>query len=184
MIVAAVRQCADWLTDATNGVNVQLASVPGDSSDVPPPLVTVWDATRFEWVSRGVVPRDRTGALPILLVRGPNAAELKAWAGASDGGWSECQVLIDYVRRPSLSSDSDYVMTHAYQTLRAVARALQAQYQTAEIRTRNGVDLQRPTIAFTAEQEKLAGEEVVLAGLTITFSAFDPWVMGATISSS
>lgn len=184
MIVSASRQVADWLSDAATGVNVQLNSVPGDASDVRPPNVTVWDATRFEWVAKGVVPRDRTGALPLLLIHVPQEQQVTAWAGDDTAGWVPVTVIVDYVRRPELTATSDFVVTHALQTLRAAVRALQAQYQTADTRVRNGVDLSRPAYRIVAEQQKLAGEELILATLEVTLGAFDPWVMGATISSS
>ncbi len=183
MIVAAVRQVADWLVDATTGVNALLPSIPHDPSEVDPPAVTVWDATRFSWVASGNVPRDRTGALPLLLVRGPDEQEISAWLGDENGGVTPLTVLVAYVRRPQLSADTDYVLTHAYQTLRAAVRALQAQYQSADVRTRVGVELGRPTYRLVAAQEKLAGEEHILASLEVTFPAADPWVAGATISS-
>lgn len=182
MIVSAVRQIADWLADAATGVNTQLAALPLEAVDSPPPLVTVWDATRFDWVARGVVPRDRTGKLPLLLVHVPSEQELSAWAGDPQGGARSLTVLVDYVRRPQLEPDSDYLVSHAMQTLRACARALQAPFTSVDTRTRTGVDLGRPSFRILAAQEKLAGEETIVATLEVTLLAFDPWVMGATVS--
>lgn len=184
MIVAAVRQTADWLGDATHGVNALLASVPGDVGDTAPPNVTIYDATRQDWVARGVIPRGDTGNVPLLLVRGPDEAEIPLWAGTDGGGWGDVEVRIAYVRRPGVTRASDDVLTQAYQTLRAAARSLQAQFQTMQAGpTRQGVLFERPRLRFLADQETLAGNETILASLAVTFGAFDPWVLGATIPS-
>jgi hypothetical protein len=185
MIVAAVRQVADWLVDGSAGVNAQLQSLPTDGTVVAsnPPLVTVWDATRFEWVARGAVPRSLTGNGPLLLVRGPDELELPIFGGTGEGGWANVDVLIAYVDRPNLEVPNDYVLTHAYETLRAVARAMQQRFNTfTAAPERLRVSLDRPTLRFSAAQAPLQddGDEFVLAGLTITIPAFDIWAMGST----
>lgn len=181
MIVAAVRQVADWLVDASTGVNAQLASVPGDDADAKPPLVTVWDATRFEWVARGNVLRDKTGAGPLLLVRGPDQAELPTWAGDEAGGWASVDVRVAYVRRPTVDQPSDYVLRDAYQTLRAAVRALQAPFQDmSATNERMAVEFARPTIVFDAQQEEMSGKETILASLLVTLPAFDQWSLGGS----
>lgn len=186
MIVAAVRQVADWLDDGTTGVNAQLATLPPDGVLVEsaPPAVTVWDATRFEWVARGEVPRALTGNGPLLLVRGPDELVLPIFGGVEGGGWTDVEVLVAYVDRPSLATPSDDVLRHAYETLRAATRALQQRFNTAGAAApeRMRVSLDRPTLRFTAAQSPLQddGDEFILAGLTITIPAFDIWAMGST----
>jgi len=180
VIVAAVRQVADWLVDGATGVNVQLASLPGDSPDVRPPLVTVWDATRFEWVARGHVLRDRTGSGPLLLVRGPDETALPLFAGDETGGWSTVDVVVAYVHRPTAIDWTDYVLRDAYQTLRAAVRALQAPFGALQVGpTRMRVAFDRPTARFVAAQETLSGEETILASLIITLPALDEWALGS-----
>src|SRR5580765_2301672 len=49
---------ADWLADATNGVNALLLVVPVESGDVPDP-VTINDSTRHPWVARWDTPREK-----------------------------------------------------------------------------------------------------------------------------
>lgn len=183
MIVGAVRQLADWLVDPTTGVNAQLPTVPGDPTDVPAPLVTVYDATRFEWVARGSIPRAKTGDGPLLLVRGPDEADQPLWAGGESGGWADVDLRVAYVRRPEITGPSDYAVAHAYQTLRAAVRALQAKFPVpAASPVRMGVQLERPRVAFIASNEELSGKEIILCSLSVTVSAFDPWVMGATVT--
>ena len=179
MIVAAVRQVADWLVDGTRGVNQQIALVPGDSSDALPALVTVWDATRFEWVARGHVLRERTGAGPLLLVRGPDVAELPLFAG-DGGGWAAVEVRVAYVLRQSSESWTDFALRDAYQTLRAAARSIGQQFQTMQASPeRARVAFDRPTARFEAAQETLSGEETILASLLVTLPALDEWALGA-----
>lgn len=179
MIVAAVRQVADWLVNGTTGVNAQLASVPGDSSDVIPPLVTVWDATRFEWVARGQVLRALTGNGPLLLVRGPTELELPIFAGGAGGAWAPVDIVVAYVHRPTVEEPSEYTLRDAYQTMRAVARVIALQFPTMQAsQERQRVAFERPTVRFSAEQEQLDGE-LLLASLTITLPAFDEWALGS-----
>lgn len=181
MIVAATRQVADWLVHPTTGVNAQLAAAPNDPTDTTPPLVTVWDATRFEWVARGEIPRDKTGNGPLLLVRGPDAAELPIALTQGEGGYTPIDVLVAYVVREDVDQPTEYALTHAYETLRAVARALQAVFNTTTTpQSRMGVVLERPTLRFSAEQTPLAeaGGDLILAGVTITIPALDSWALG------
>jgi hypothetical protein len=181
MIVAATRQVADWLVHPTTGVNAQLASAPRDPSDTTPPLVTVWEATRFEWVARGEIPRDKIGDGPLLLVRGPDAAELPIALTQGDGGLAPIDVLVAYVVRDRVEQYTDFALAHAYETIRAIARALQAVFNTTGTRqVRMGVELERPTLRFSAEQIPLteAGGDLILAGVTITIPARDTWALG------
>lgn len=179
MIVPAVRQVADWLSDASTGVNVQLATVPGDALEPVPADVTVWDATRSAWVARGEVPREQTAAGPLLLVRGPDEAELPTWAGDESAGWAAIEVIVAYVVRPGIDVASDDALRDAYQTLRAAVRALQAPFQTMQAGpTRASVEFARPTVRFDAGQQNLAGKETILAQLLVTLPAFDSWSLG------
>jgi hypothetical protein len=182
MIVAAVRQVADWLVDAETGVNAQLAAAPRDATDTVPPLVTLWDATRFEWVARGEVPRDKTGHGPLLLVRGPDELDLPIFAGDAQGGYASLDVLVAYVLREDVEQPTEYALTHAYETIRAAARALQAPFNTTTTaQVRMGVTLERPTLRFSAAQSSLtdAGGDLILAGLTVTIPALDSWALGS-----
>lgn len=52
-----VRIVANWLADATYGVNAIAAVVPRDGSDPQPDAVHVYDETRHGWVARNEAPR-------------------------------------------------------------------------------------------------------------------------------
>lgn len=184
MIAAAVRQVADWLGDATTGVNALRASVPGDSGEAAPAAVTIYDETREPWVARGTVPREKTGTGPLLLVRGPDEAGVPIF-GSQGGGYAECEVLVCYVRRApaagSTAVESDDAVRDVYQTVRIIARSIALQYDTQEANpSRMSVGLDRPTLRFLRQSAPLAPDGELITGmLAITFPAVDPWAMAA-----
>lgn len=177
MIAAAVRQVADWLGDATTGVNALLATVPKDVADAVPANVTIYDETREPWVARGTVPRTKTGTGPLLLVRGPDAVELPVFSG-----YTPCEVQVLYVRRaPAATVESDDAVRDVYQTMRAIARSIALQYDTQEANpTRMSVGLDRPTLEFRRQTAPLAPDGELITGvMSLTFPAIDPWAMAA-----
>lgn len=186
MIVAAIRQTADWLAHASTGVNALLASVPKDVTDTVPANVTIYDETRDAWVARGQVNRTKTGTGPLLLVRGPDELEVPIFGTQGDGGASPCEVRVLFIRRaPAASVESDDAMRDVYQTLRACARSLALQYDTQEAApARNSVDLHRPTLrvlrgTVPLDPSKPDGE-LITGALSITYPAVDPWAMAST----
>jgi hypothetical protein len=185
MIVAAIRQTADWLADGTTGVNALLAAVPKDVTDTAPPTVTIYDETRDAWVARGAVPRAKTGNGPLLLLRGPDEAELPIFGTQGDAGAVPVEVRVLYLRRALAATvDSDDAVRDVYQTFRAIARSLALQYDTQEAApARNSVDLYRPTLRVLRglaplDPNKPDGE-LITGALAITFPAVDPWAMAA-----
>lgn len=182
MIVAAVRELADWLSAAPAGVNAQLATVPRDVGDPVPPSVTVHDETRESWVARGVVPRGSLGNGPLLIIRGPDDLQLPLWTDQGSGGFTPLELRVGYVRRAAQASvDTDDALRDCYQTLRAAARVIALKYQTPLTGvTRTQVTLDRPTVQLLRAVEALEGEELILAQLAVSFPAVDPWAMATT----
>ena len=68
MILEATRIIADWLSDATYGINAVRTSVPKDDGVADFPSVTVLDSTRDGRVARGGVPNLDPSHFPVLLV--------------------------------------------------------------------------------------------------------------------
>lgn len=68
MILEAVRIVADWLSDATYGINAVRLAVPKDTGVSDFPAVTVLDSTRSGLVGRGGVPNLAPNQFPALLV--------------------------------------------------------------------------------------------------------------------
>ncbi len=185
MIVAAIRQTADWLSHATTGVNALRANVPRDTGEAAPGAVTIYDETREAWVARGQVPRAKTGTGALLLVRGPDELEVPLFGGEPSGGFTDCEVRVLYVRRALAASvESDDAVRDVYQTLRVCARSLALQYTTqVAAPARNGVDLHRPAVRLLRGVVPLdpaaPDGELVVGALSITYPAVDPWAMAA-----
>ena len=186
-MAAAVRQVADWLGDATYGVNAVRASIPKDVADSAPAAVTIYDETRDAWVARGQVPRTKTGTGPLLLVRAGDDTPMPIFPTQGNSGFAPVEVLVCYVRRApaagSTEAESDDAVRDIYQTMRACARALAVQYDTQEANpTKMSVGLDRPTLRFLRQSAPLSPDGELITGmLSITFPAIDPWAM-ATIS--
>jgi hypothetical protein len=68
MILETVRIVADWLSNATFGINAVRLAVPKDSGVSDFPAVTVLDSTRDGRVARGGVPNLNANEFPCLLV--------------------------------------------------------------------------------------------------------------------
>lgn len=188
MITPVVRQVADWLGDATTGVNALRTSVPMDNGETAPAAVTIYDETRDPWVARGSVPRTKTGPGPLLLVRGPDRLVIPIFGDQEAAGYAECQALVLYVRRATAAGaaavESDDAVRDIYQTMRIIARSIALRYATrAANPTRMSVGLDRPTLEFLREGGPLTPDatdgEMITGTLSITFPAIDPWAMAA-----
>lgn len=182
MIAAAVRQTADWLADATTGVNAIRSTVPRDGGEPAPAAVTIYDETREPWIARRQVPRKKTGSGPLLLVAGPDEVEVPIFGSQGDQGFAPCEVMVAYVRRaPIATEESDDVVRDVYQTLRIAARSLALQYTEQEANpTRMSVGLDRPTVKILRTAEPFGDDGEVISGLlSITYPAIDPWAMAA-----
>lgn len=189
MIVPAVRQTADWLRDATSGVNALRGSVPRDVGEAAPAAVTVYDEMTDEWVARGAVPRAKTGAGPLLLVRGPDELDVPLFPtqGQNGGPLTTCSVWLLYVRRVDVAGSaavaSDDVVRDAFQTLRIAARAIASQWTEQEaMPARNGVDFDRPTFTILRQSAELSDTETVVGVARIDYPAVDAWAMAASAS--
>jgi len=68
MILETVRIIADWLSDATYGINAVRTAVPKDTGVADFPAVTILDSTRDGRVTRGGVPNLTATEFPCLLV--------------------------------------------------------------------------------------------------------------------
>jgi len=68
VILETVRIIADWLSDATYGINAVRTAVPKDTGVTDFPAVTILDSTRDGRVARGGVPNLNAAEFPCLLV--------------------------------------------------------------------------------------------------------------------
>lgn len=175
MITDVIRQTADWLADATTGVNAVRSAVPRDGSDPAPAAVTVFDQTRDAWVALGKILREKTGAGPMLLVQlhGDVEAPLRT---DQLRGWPQVEIAVRYVARNTTRDD---LVRDAWQTLRCVQRVLADRFNAAPGTswTRNGTQFEVPRARFVPYSEPLDGDELVVAVLLLTFDALDPWAL-------
>jgi hypothetical protein len=176
VIVDVIRQVADWLED---DINAALALVPQDSGEAAPPSVAVKDETRAGWVARGTIPREKIGAVPLLLVRLDESAEVPLSTSQSFPR-SEVPVEVLYVARKVAT---EVLVGEALQTLRAAARVLTQRFSPVLADgdlPRNATELSVPLNGrIGLVMESLAGDELVVARLTFAVPAVDPWGLAA-----
>lgn len=174
MFLEPVRIVADWLADATNGVNALLARVPRDAGDPVPPAVTIYDETRHGWVTRATVPRfDGSGiALPGLMVLAHQQTELQPEDPTDADRWLRPQLLIRYVDREVASEQGAAAASYTY---RAVVGALDrlADNAHAAARTRNGIELAGRLQCHYVAQSSPLGDAVVTGALLVQYDARD-----------
>lgn len=142
MILETVRINADWLADATYGVNTLLAGVPRDAGDPQPAAVVVRDGTRDGVVGRRQIPHAASSGTPELYVNfepdGLTDLQPEVWTTYRD-----CDALPVSVRYVIESAATEAAARDAYYTLRAVQRSLRRlnENTNAAATVRNQVEL-------------------------------------------
>jgi hypothetical protein len=135
VILEGVRMAAEWLADATDGVNALLATVPRDGGDDVPPSVTIRDEYGYGACARREVP-DPLLAGPELWVFTNNLAQL---AGEPTTVFAEGrpELVVAYVTQ---DVDTSEALEDASYTLRAVLWSLRRfATQASSARLRNNV---------------------------------------------
>lgn len=148
MLLDAIRTVADWLGDATHGVNAKLAALDFDGSDTAPSgTITIIDETRS---NDAAINRDAT--TPYIRVA---AADLRS--AVADSPLTELQgdVPLELTIVRSATAPKD-VVRDLYYTTRAVLLSLSALFDdrlaaALTARTRNGVQLQSYTELAAAQ---------------------------------
>lgn len=128
MILETVRIIADWLTDATHGVNAVRLAVPKATGVLDFPAVTVLDSTRNSAVARGGVPNLAANQFPALLVTPADQPGTMQRAGIKPGGYMTLTVLIRYATR---ELDTAKAERDASQTIKCVVRQLPLLFRVA-----------------------------------------------------
>lgn len=162
---------ADWLTNATYGVNAMIDLIPDDDSEGVPADVTVGDETRDAWVARRLIPKDRENALMVVQsgeATSDGTARRAAGSTTAEVGGT-VDVLVLYVVRKSAS---DAAILAAKTILRAVKMSLVLLNDPANgaSRVRNGVIL-GPCTGFRqmAMQEEI-GESLATGGIIASYT--------------
>lgn len=170
-----IRAVADALADGTTGVNTLLSSVPKESGVAVPPTVTVYDASRTDWVGRGRISTEEVAAGPLLLVSARGDTEILL-----DQPESIVRAPLDVIIRYAMQGQaSDTAALQAWQTLRAALRcALKVSGTTEVWPKRNGTWIDAPRRAqFVTLFDHTDGDTLVVGALILTFFALDPWAL-------
>ena len=139
MILETVRILADWVDDATYGVNVHLATVPRETGVTLPSNVDVRDETRDPQCARDQIPDDLTG----------NGLLVSAYEGADQTNpanrpWPPDASVTVLMRFATTNKDTDTAACDSSVTLRALWKCLGQLMTTSAgetARTRQSVQL-------------------------------------------
>lgn len=179
MRVEVVRIIADWLADATYGVNAMLAEVPRDNGDPQPADVTIADETRHDWVSRGVATKTVLDAGPYIAVAVYQPMTADGLDNATGFTYQPGEIPIA-IRDIRADSDSSAANLASGITMRAVRWSLNLLRDHAHrsSRIRNLVQLHDFTIVELPATEQL-GDVPVQAALLLRCNAIDALVTPA-----
>lgn len=171
MLLEPIRIVADWLADATYGVNALRLTVPVDPGDSQPGAVTIADATRNGHVARGRLP-DAVGSATNLIA-------VDATGGVTFDGGVLTTVrdgtvpIVVRIGTPNEATedgtrDGLYLARVVFQSLKVLAEA-----SHADDRTRNNVVLlDMPSLTMQPLFQPLE-DQTVTAAVLATFKVRD-----------
>jgi hypothetical protein len=170
VIVDGIRALAGWLTDATSGVNAQLAALPKDVGDAAPPDVAhVYTEADHAVTALGPIDPTLVEDGPVLLVCFVGTATEEIGPHTA-GAVSALQFLVRYAAE---QDDPREYARDGWQTLRAATRSL----RKATATTRNRVVMDPP--ARVQLYAPPPGGEAFVPALLVTVPATDAWALGA-----
>lgn len=169
MINETIRLTADWLGDATAGVNAMLAVLPRFAGDAAPtPVARVADEIRTELVGEGRFP----DTFPCVVVELERASVTGNQVTTTTGDGSVTllvRVGVQHVEAQQARRDGGYYLRAVYQSLLALAR----QDPNGTARSANAVQM----VAFDDVEMMAAsdtiGDTTVIAALRQTISVRD-----------
>jgi hypothetical protein len=167
----AIRMVADWLADATNGVNALLLVVPVEAGDVPDP-VTVNDSTRHPWVSRDEVPHEKFAAnAPILAVSLFDQLAVRNNPQLLVQAWGDADLVLA-IRYISSHSDSAVAERYASYTMRAARGSLSllGRQENLASRERNKVRIKQVQDVNVVPVNAVVQDVTVLGGLSVSLA--------------
>ena len=161
---------ADWLANATYGVNAMIPLIPDDDSEGVPADITVGDETRDGWVARRLIPKDKENAL--MVVQSGEATSDGTATRRQDGTpelGGTVDVLVLYVVR---KSDSDKAALWTKTILRAVKMSLVLlnQAQNGPSRQRTGVHLVNCSGFRQMAMQEEQGESLATGGIIASYT--------------
>lgn len=190
MIVDVMRLVLEWLSDPVTGVNAQLAAVPRDPGEDPPPAVVIYNELDHPWVARNVISRDALKDMagnpqPGLILRGP-PSDQPILAAVLPQQQQANPVIIPlglmYASRKPVAQTSAAQVRDARQTMRAAFRVIARKFDgphTTYVRNDCVVGLTSEGLAL-ANKYVDAGDDEVLDSLLLPFTVLDRWALGIT----
>lgn len=177
MILETVRIIADWLGDATYGVNAVRLTVPKDAGVADFPAVTILDSTRSGLVARGGVPNLASSQFPALLVS-PSDQPIEQ-TGAVIRPWPPDATITVLIRYATQDLDTARAERDASQTIRAVWRAIGSCITTNPNRVRAGVQLIGIRSVQAATLYESTEDATITGGVLVTCHVRDTWAQAS-----
>jgi hypothetical protein len=166
MELEAIRILADWLADATRGVNALLPAVPRDIGDAQPALVTIVDETRTDWVARRDVPSDVIDAGSVIAI---SIADLGDFQPVIPSVYRNAHIPVLFRYLCKNAKTADGVRDGLY-TKRAIARSLKLlmDNDSAAERYRNAIRLEGLTDWKVIPAAAFDGTAPIATGFFVT----------------
>ena len=168
-----MRIIKDWLDDATNGVNAELAAMTTDDLDtndtVPADVATIIDESRDGNAALKLIPQDLT--LPALLIFQSEAFAIPIGLGQGKIKATVGPIAIAYAIR---NSDPAAGKEDAFYTMDAVYRSLNNLFVGNDAtRVRAGVQLLNLRNIELAPMDEQIGDATLTLALIIRFQVHD-----------
>lgn len=169
MELDVIRACAAAASDATIGINAQLAALPLDAGDATPPQVTLYNSVDHGWVARQTAAESGSGitfpAVAILVAQPTTIDQVHTVTRDA-----HFPVAFAYVQR---QADSAHGLRDALYTQRAILRfltAFAAPTPTGQsYRFRNGVGLVLPESITAPPTNQPWGAALVTSAVIVTW---------------
>lgn len=168
MILEAIRSLTDGLANATYGVNVKLASLQLDGSDVrPSSIVTIADETRDSVVARNRLPQ----TLPGIAVALQDAVTADGEVMTS---YRDATITMS-IRYGVDQSDTDIGNANIYYVMRAIEECLKDYHSNANAsdRLRNNVIIGECTDMQIHPPYHPNEDNIIVGGLSVTYKVRD-----------
>lgn len=195
MIIDLLRWAKEVASDATNGVNAQLASVPRDAPEPAPGAVEIFTPLETEWVGRGTIPReqlvDGSGnprrLLVLMLHPDPEGFQTHALPEFEENDPTIISLVAMYAcRKIEKAGDTTTVASQVRdgrQILRALTRTYAKKFDSAHtVYERNDCVISLPARpGFTLNSQFMeVSADLVTDFLILPFRVLDRWALGVT----
>jgi hypothetical protein len=168
----AARIVANWLQDATYGVNAIAALVPRDGTDAAPPAVHVYNETQHGWVARNQVPKPvgTTIQFPAVIVFLQNARYDSGVPDSQSTGArtvdATVQLAVQLIHQDSATEDA--VIAGMY-ILRAIRNSLLQLDDPArdDARTLTGIQLNPSQSVMQGQLDAPVGDSTLSLGALV-----------------